>query len=299
MSRDSFIQTRRSPNLLIAVTMAVCLFISTRVAGETSIKVNAASGAKAEYVISLVELAFEKLNKPLIIHRDQTKITQARISEEVKNNNLDVMWVSTSAEKESQFLPVRIPLLKGLLGYRIMLIRAGDQPRFDTIRTLKDLQTLKLGQGRTWADTPILKANNIEVITANKSPNLFSMLDGGRFDAFPRGASEPFAEIQKYSELNLAIEKNLVLAYKMPFYIFVNKDNHRLARDIEKGLNLAIADGSFDDIFYRNPTVIDALKKANLDKRRLIKLTNPTLPPNTPVYRDELWVSPSDLAQHP
>lgn len=289
-------KTKKSKHLAIATIFMLC---SSMAFAETVIRVNAASGAKAEYVISLVELAYKKLGKELTVERDQTQVTQGRINEEVKNGNLDLMWVSTNTQKEEEFLPVRIPLLKGLLGYRLMFIRENEQSKFNTIKTLDDLRTLKLGQGRTWSDTAILEANNITVVKAAKKDNLFHMLDGGRFDAFPRGASEPFSEIQHYSHLNIAIESNLVLAYKMPFYIFVNKNNHALAADIEKGLNVAIADGSFDSVFYRNPTVIDALGKARLNKRHIIELVNPTLPINTPVDRKELWLSTADTLPQP
>lgn len=257
---------------------------------DTVIRINTASGDKANYIVQLVQLAYDKLDKKLTIKGDNTKISQGRINEEVANGNLDLMWVSTSIKKEEDFLPVRIPLYKGLLGYRIMFIRKGEQHKFNNISTVDDLRSFKLGQGRTWADTEILEANNLTVVKATRKDQLFNMLDGCRFDAFPRGSNEPFKEIQKYSNLDIAIEKNIALSYHMPFYIFVNKSNATLAADIEQGLNLAIADGSFDKLFYANPTVKDALKKARLTERRIIKLSNPTLPAKTPINREELWL---------
>ena len=119
------------------------------------------------------------------------------------------------------------------------------------------------------------------------------MLDGGRFDAFPRGASEPFAELKKYPSLNLAVEKNLLLSYTMPFYIFVSKNRPALAKDIELGLNRAIASGEFEQVFLQNPTVKDAQEFAQISKRRIIYLDNPTLPANTPLERSELWIDPT------
>lgn len=44
------------------------------------------------------------------------------------------------------------------------------------------------------------------------------MLDGGRFAAYPRGVHEPWSEIAGRPELELAVEKKLMLAYKMPMY---------------------------------------------------------------------------------
>lgn len=265
---------------------------TTQAAEEQVVRLNAASGAKADYVIDLLNLAFANIDTPYRIEKDLTPSTQSRITEEVQAGNLDLMWVSTSQHYERDFIPIRIPLLKGLLGYRILLIRAAEQQKFDAIFTKDDLARVTFGQGRTWADAGILEANGLKVIKTTKSPGLFHMLDGGRFDAFPRGASEPFAEIKKYPELKLAVEKNLLLAYKMPFYIFVNKNKPALAADIERGLNQAIATGEFDTIFLQNPTVKDVQEFANLSQRRIIYLDNPTLPPQTPTDRAELWIDP-------
>ncbi|MCX4029761.1 hypothetical protein H0A36_18915 [Endozoicomonas sp. SM1973] len=46
---------------------------------------------------------------------------------------LDVVWSMTSIERETLFTPVRIPLLKGLLGHRIFIIRNGEEQRFEGI----------------------------------------------------------------------------------------------------------------------------------------------------------------------
>jgi hypothetical protein len=97
------------------------------------------------------------------------------------------------------------------------------------------------------------------------------MVDSGRFDAFPRGVHEPWEEIKTYSQLNLAVERNLMLVYKMPFYLFVNKTNKNLAGDIERGFNLAIADGSFDKHFYANRSVDAAIKFANMRNRKIFE----------------------------
>ena len=268
-------------------------------AAEQTIRLNAASGAKADYVISLLNLAFSHIDTRYRIEKDLTPSTQSRIKEELKSGNLDLMWVSTSNESEEEYTPVRIPLLKGLLGYRLLIIREGEQSRYDNVRTLQDLQKFTFGQGRTWADASILEANGLPLVKVTKMDSLFYMLDGARFDAFPRGASEPFEEVKKYSQLNLTIEKNLLLAYKMPFYIFVAKGNKKLAQDIELGLNRAIASGEFEEIFLQNPTVIDVIEKANLSNRRIIYLDNPQLPKATPLERDELWIDPKKFGKKP
>ena len=122
------------------------------------------------------------------------------------------------------------------------------------------------------------------------------MLDGGRFDAFSRGVHEPFGELANHPNLkDLTVEKNLMLVYRMPFYLFVGKDNKALAKDLENGLNAAIADGSFNEVFFADPSVQDVLAKANMKNRRAFYLDNPTLHKDTPLDRAELWFDPKSI----
>lgn len=250
----------------------------------------------SQYVISILRLALEHIDNKYKLEIINNDDTQARIDEEVRTRgSVDMMWTPGNANKESDFRAIRIPLDKGLLGFRLLIIKKGDQSKFDNVRTLEDLRKFKFGQGRTWADSKILEANGLNVVKTTKYPGLFYMLDGGRFDAFPRGANEPFVEIEKYPDLNLEVEKNLLIVYKMPFYLFVAKDNTQLASDIELGLNRALADGSFNKVFYSAKTVQDVIQKANLRNRRVINLENPTLSKETPLDRQELWIDPQSL----
>src|SRR5690606_21583774 len=132
-------------------------------------------------------------------------------------------------------------------------------------------------------------------VKVNKYPSLFYMVDGGRFDAFPRGVQEPWGEIAQRPELELTVEKRLMLVYRMPFYLFVGKDDRQLAADLERGLRLAIADGSFAEIFRNDPTVKSVLEQANLQNRLVFELKNPTLPKETPLDDEDLWLDVRDL----
>jgi hypothetical protein len=83
---------------------------------------------------------------------------------------------------------VRLPIDKGLLGYRMFLVREADLPRFATVRTLDDLRKLRVGQGKDWIDVPILRKAGFPVVEGTSYPGLFAMLAAGRFD-FSRAAS--------------------------------------------------------------------------------------------------------------
>lgn len=249
------------------------------------------------YSVRMLALALARSSTQyeIIPDADSGQRTQGRYIEDLRAGRIDVMWAASDANIETLVTPVRIPLLKGLLGHRIFLIHKNSQYKFDAVNTLEDLKKLKLGQGSTWADTKILESNGLTVVKTQKYDSLFYMLDGGRFDAFPRGVQEPWGEVNKIPGLELAIEKHLMLAYKMPFYLFVSSENKALARDIETGFNAMIADGTFDHEFLNDSSIKKVIEMADLKNRKVFYLDNPALPKSTPVDRSELWLDINSL----
>lgn len=278
----------------------LCFFVlvsSYAFPAEKTIRVNDYSDPNAAYAIKMLKLAIAHSDSPdyqvEVIRED---FTQARVNEEVRSGGLlNLCWASSDAQIESQLRPIRIPLFKGLLGYRIFIINKNDQAKFDKVQTLDDLKKLTIGQGRTWADGRILEANGFNVIKTNKYPSLFYMVEGGRFDGFPRGVHEPFSELEARPTMDLAVEKNLMVYYQMPFYLFVSPDNQALANDLEIGFERAIANGEFDKVFYGDKAIQDVMQKANMKERKVFKLENPLLSKETPVDRKELWFDPQTL----
>ncbi|WP_331345397.1 diguanylate cyclase [Cellvibrio sp. UBA7661] len=269
----------------------------TSLAAQTVVKINDAADGNGRYAMQMVNLALSKIDTQYHLELTSDQVTQARNIDDVANGIMDLLWAATNQDMENKLLPIRIPLFKGLLGHRIFIINPASQARFDQVKTFEDLKQFSFGQGTTWADSDILASNGLKVIRANKYQNLFYMVDGGRFDAFPRGVQEPWAELEANAKLPLAVEKHIMLVYRMPFYLFTNKKNTRLAADLELGLNRAIADGSFEQVFLNDPMVQSVLDKANLPGRLVFHLDNPTLPKETPLDRAELWLDINSLGK--
>lgn len=248
---------------------------------------------KSHYFVNLIQLALDKANtnQPIELTESTQIFNQQQQVERILNSDLSIMWAGTQPEYESKLQAIRIPLMKGLQGHRIFLIRQAEQTQFSQINTLEQLKQYKAGQGRFWGDTPILQNAGIQVVAPVKKENLFYMLDGGRFDYLPLGVHEPWDEVNKRVGLNLAVEQNLLLIYPMPMYFFINKNNHSLQELIESGLEAAIKDGSFDELFYSAPHVKNALALAKLNDRVVIKIDNPNLSSKTPLKRAELWLN--------
>lgn len=229
---------------------------------------------------------------PYELQQSSSKMNGLRyLTELQKGREVNLVWSSTSEEKEKNFLPIRIPLRKGLLGYRISLIANDKQTQIDQVKTLADLKKLTIGQGVGWDDVKLYEANGIKVTQA-KYGNLFRMTNYGRFDLFPRGINEVFSEYATQSAENpqLAIEKNLLIYYPWPYYFFLNKQDDALKNRIETGLRKMLKDGSFDAIFIKFHG--KAIEKANFKGRRVIKINNYLLPKETPLNDASLWFHP-------
>jgi ABC-type amino acid transport substrate-binding protein len=212
------------------------------------------SGTIYEYRWKLLELALTHTNdiaKPLQLAPFTENVTQNRGLSLLESGAIDVIALGTNAEREAQLLPVKIDILRGIVGFRLLVIRAADQKRITQMDDVSLRKQLIFGLNSQWADLPIMRANGFSVITSSDYENLFVMLAANRFDAFPRGLNEARRELdeRKQNYPQLAIEKSRALYFPYPVYFWVNKNNVALAKRIELGLNRSLADGSFRKLF--------------------------------------------------
>lgn len=204
-------------------------------------------------------------------HYQQT-IGRERFRLLVKQGVVDVIWSSSTRQREEEFAPVKFNLLRGINEYRALLIRAGDQPRFDNVNSIDDLRQFKIGSGIHWSDTQIYNVNGLPIVTSYAFDNMFRMLAARRFDYMARSLQEIDQEIEQYGKLGLTVEKNLLIHYPQPIYFFLNKKNDALAKRIERGLLMAQADGSLNEIFMSIPSFRSAEEKIRHINRKVIEL---------------------------
>jgi hypothetical protein len=224
------------------------------------------------------------------LKQKQEATSQNRDIASLEKNEIDVIWIATSIEYEKRIKPIRIPMFKGLLGYRIFVIQQSNQALFDDIKTLSDLKKISIGQGLGWVDADILRSNGFRVIGALNHDQLYTMLARNRFDSLLRGIQEPWAEIENFKDSSIVVEKNILIEYPLPMYFFVNKNNVELEKLININFNKMIDDGSFDVLFNENPKFKYAIEKVNLPARKIYKISNTFLPPETPLNEKKYWL---------
>jgi ABC-type amino acid transport substrate-binding protein len=273
---------------LILLALWLCTSMPT-IAAPLAVRYPVQS-AGYEYPIHLLDLALRKSGISYSLQAVNTPMLQGRALKQLAaDTDIDVAWSMTSAEREAELTPIRIPIDKGLLGWRIFLIHNKDTARFAQVKTLADLQRMEAGQGHDWPDTEILRANGLKVQGYPVFESLFNMLQAGRFDYFPRSIMEIWGEEKAHPGMDLVVEQSLILHYPTAYYFFVNKNSIPLAAAIEKGLKRAMQDGSFDTLF--NQTYGDVVQRTRLQSRKRLELSNPLLPAKTPLNQKELWLT--------
>lgn len=285
--------------LLILRTLMACLPWLAAPAGAEPLVITYArdlptSDGRLQYPLRMLSLAMQKSGVPYQIHPSERPLPQgAAVSRIMNGKGVNLMWSMTSLEREAQLQPIRIPLDKGLFGYRIALLRAQHKDLLAGVKQLEDLAPYTAGQGHDWPDVAILQSNGLQVLTGNTREALFSMLEGGRFDYYPRSVLEISKELEGSAHPQLVMDEHVLLYYPAAIYFFVRKGDTALARALESGLQKALTDGSFDALFYEY--FADTIKHTRLKDRTLLKLNNPALPPATPLADKRLWLSPKDL----
>jgi len=247
-----------------------------------------------EYFIKLISLAMEKANEAYdLVPVYLTPTSASRSRHYLQSGIYTIHWLNTSKQLEDELLAIRIPLFKGLIGWRLLLIRESKVKEFSKLDSADTLKKFTILQGDDWPDTRIFDRNGFKTVTSTDFATLSKMLWRGRGDVFPRSVTEVWEELKSYKGMGVTVEDHLALHYPAAYYFFVTKYNLRLKKAMEKGLNMAIKDGSFDRLFFEYYS--DIIERARLDKRTVISLNNPFLSENTPIEREELWLQPGAI----
>lgn len=210
-------------------------------------------------------------------------ISQSRALREISqgSNVVDVSWSMTSTEREQFLTPIRIPLNRGLLGWRLLLTKTAAPINIEAQNN-----KLLLVQGYDWPDTQILKANEFRVHGADDFNAMFTMVEKGRADAMPRAVIEIEQELATVAH-KLHIAPNVMLYYPTAQYFFVGPNDQPLAQAIEYGLRQMLADGSFEQLFQAQYG--QTLQRLLAAPRQVLMLKNPLLPAATPLSDSQLW----------
>ncbi|MCL1144214.1 hypothetical protein [Shewanella gaetbuli] len=226
---------------------------------------------------------------PMKVETFDMNVSQSRGLQLLDSDVLDVFWAGTSQVREQQYGAIPIPLVGGLLGLRVPVIRQQNLALFESITEAEQLKKLKACQGSQWPDSDILAHNGYTLERVISFNLMYSMLRQGRCDYFPRGVNEVYAELTAPSNQSLIAYEGLLLHYPLPIYFFVNKQKTELHQRLTLGLTRLVEQGELKTFILQHPTTKDIFPLSRFNQSRIFELTNPTLPEHTPVDNRQLW----------
>ncbi|MCX4028274.1 hypothetical protein H0A36_06260 [Endozoicomonas sp. SM1973] len=249
------------------------------------------------YEVKLFKMAIERLGLEVKLKELPEEINYGRGMKHLEKGIVDFAFFATNDELEKRFLPVKLPILNGILGLRLNLVHKDSMHAFKYIETLDDIiKRFNAGFNNHWPDHIVLIENNMPTVFHASYKSLFTMLENKRFDYFPRGINEVWTEQEANTDHapNIIVDQHIAFFYPYPVYFFVNKANVKLAERIEKGLVLMLYDGSFKKWFLAYHQKF--LERAKIDKRKIIFLKNPNLPSDFNYQHfDTSWWMPEEL----
>lgn len=228
----------------------------------------------------------------IYISNKQINIKRAKNALSSGGQQINTYVAITTKEWEEKAIPIRIPLRRGLISYRLPIVKKSNTHLFENIESSEDLKKLKVGLIRGLTTNKIMKEHGFKVEESTKTENLFVMLDKERFHYTIRGVHEAFdlVEAKNASDLGhdeLVVAPNVAIYIPTPTYLFVAKEDPELAERLERGLRMMTKDGTLERLF--NEFFADDLEQAKLKSRKIIRIDDPWLPEATPLDDKSLW----------
>lgn len=207
---------------------------------------------------------------------------------------LDVVTSAPTPEREIDFRSAKVPLLRGLLGYRMMLIRPEDTETFANITSEDELKKYRACQATHWPDADLLEQAGYKVVRTPEFADLFFLLLDKKCDYFPRGIAEGYAELEKhnkdYADRKLAAFDDIIIHYPIPIFFYTSHKNFELAARLEKGLKLLIRNGQFLKLMESHPVTASLFPLSKWATKRYFYVPNHMLPKAIPIEEKSLWI---------
>ena len=224
-------------------------------------------------------------------------MSRNRILRELQDGQtINVIAEASNLQWNAQLIPIKIPIRKGIQGFRIFIIQKENAETLAKITSIAQLTSLKTGSGSQWSTKVAMQQAGFEVVESIQYDSLFNMLSKGRFVTFGRGVNEVYQEVDQFSleYPNLAIDENIMLHIPLATYFYVSPNKPRLAQRIEVGLRRIINNGEFERLFYQRHC--DFLVKSKLNQRLIFKINNPLISESemTSIVGKDFLLNPMD-----
>ncbi|MBD3584293.1 amino acid ABC transporter substrate-binding protein [Salinimonas sp. HHU 13199] len=235
-----------------------------------------------------------KAHGPFAVSENTETLTNREESDVFTDQNTDVFVTVAGNPKlrNKDKIVVAQPLMKGLLGHRLLIVRKQDLPRFDNIQTEAAFKQLSIGIPDGWADAELFRHNGYNVVEGGTFDEIFDLLAAKKFDYVALGANEIEQAFESRAEKYemFSIEPTTLLYYPFALVFYVNPEKPALAERLREGLEAVEQSGEAQRLF--DEATGNLIERLNLTDRKVFHLQNPMLPETLQKYRSPLLNEP-------
>ncbi|BDX07017.1 hypothetical protein [Planctobacterium marinum] len=236
--------------------------------------------AAHQSTLSFLQLALEKaypddIPRLNVITVDDNEVAFSKLEDVDENARLDIVVSAVSEDREDRYLPIYVPLDRGLLGFRLCMVEPMYVERFSKVKSVTDFarQSLRLTLVKAWPDVSIMRHNQIPLHTTVHYNEAIEALQTNKAHCFSRSVIEIDDELKVNPQL--LIEPHIALIYPLADIIYVNPNLPKLHQTLTIGLELAIEDNSYFEMAEKYYAEI--LTNHGFYSRKLLIMQNPNV----------------------
>lgn len=130
-----------------------------------------------------------------------------------KSGPVDIAVAATDKAWENTLLPVYIPIDKGLLGFRVCVIKPTQKTLFNDMTSATELKShgIKVGVVESWPDRFVYEHYGLKTVVTKSLSMLYTKLYASDIDCISRSVFEVDSELARHSEF--VVEENLAFVY--------------------------------------------------------------------------------------
>lgn len=266
-----------SPINRILLAVLIGLFPSLSMAKTTvNIPIFTIESPLTDYLLNTVNLALDaseyKYGPVEVVFAQQGTEEERQLRNLIVGIN-DVAFGVCTTERVKKYREIPIPLIGGLLGYRVAVVSKGSNALAKT-DTLTDIKQMVAAQFQSWVDYDILQHHGFKLLATDRSSG-YRAVAANIADYYPRSALEVDSELALFGDIGeFEIDKRFAIHYPLYYVLYVNKSNDELANRLIDGLNVMVKTGEFTDIL-KQQAFYDMSEKYLVNKE-IIELSNPT-----------------------
>lgn len=288
MRRDSI----RLGTILCIVT--ICILFSPVVIAIEFRMVAPPAIKHGDYEAKLLQLALNHLDGSHELTFVTSSLSQERQLRALASGSskYNVHYSGYSRQRESLLKLVPVPLTRGLLGHRLLIMHPEQSRRIRAVKSLTELtERISLATGANWPDKTILRGAGFTVLAGRKFWNLLAR---SRIDAVPVGVDEiaphmdTFAQNSSYGA-DFIVHPRHMLSYQYDSFFYVAPDDTIRAALIEDGLRRAYESGAYMKLFRTFPPIADGLQFVEENKPIVLKVENTELSEAIRAIPTEFW----------